>query len=127
MTTFLNPHDVHAPAGSYSHTAVVPAGSSMLYVSGQVAVRPDGSIPTSFAEQAELVFVNLRACLAAHGLGMESIVKLTSYVVSGQDIRVMREVRVRHLGQHRPTSTAVYVPQLVDPAFLLEVEAIARL
>jgi enamine deaminase RidA (YjgF/YER057c/UK114 family) len=63
--------------------------------------------------------------LAAHGLGMEAVVKLTSFLVPGQDAQVVREIRQRHFGEHRPASTAVYVPQLVNPAFLLEVEAIA--
>lgn len=125
MMKFLNPQDVHAPVGAYSHTVVVPSGTSLVFISGQVGVRPDGSIPSSFAEQADLVFQNLRACLATHGLGPESIAKLTTYIVSGQDIQTMRESRVRNLGAHRPASTAVFIPQLVNPALLLEVEAVA--
>jgi enamine deaminase RidA (YjgF/YER057c/UK114 family) len=91
MAKFLNPSNVHAPVGSYSHTVTVPAGTELLFISGQVGMRPDGSLPASFGEQAEAVFENIRSCLAAH----------------------------------RPTSTAVFVPQLVNPAFLLEVEAVA--
>lgn len=125
MTKFLNPPDVHTPVGAYSHTAVVPSGTNLLFVSGQVGVRPDGSIPASLAEQAEQVFQNLRGCLAAHGAGMESVVKLTTYLVSGQDIQAMREIRLKHFGAHRPASTAVFIPQLVNPALLLEVEAVA--
>ena len=44
---FDNPAGVHAPLGLYSHTATVPAGTELLYVSGQVGVRPDGSTPSS--------------------------------------------------------------------------------
>ena len=68
MPKFLNPRDVHAPVGPYSHTAVVPAGTELVFVAGQVGMSPDGSVPGAFAEQAELTFANLRACLAAHGL-----------------------------------------------------------
>jgi 2-iminobutanoate/2-iminopropanoate deaminase len=125
MTKFLNPGNVHAPVGAYSHTVMVPPGTELLFISGQVGMRPDGSLPASFAEQAELVFSNIHSCLAAHGLGMEAVVKLTSFLVPGQDVQVMREIRQRHFGEHRPASTAVYVPQLVNPAFLLEVEVIA--
>ena len=125
MTIFVNPSDVHQPVGSYSHTARVPAGTELIFISGQIGARPDGSIPESLAEQAEWVFNNLRACLAAHGVGMDVIVKLTSFLVSGQDVRAMREIRQRHLGTHQPASTAVFVPQLVDPALLIEVEAVA--
>jgi enamine deaminase RidA (YjgF/YER057c/UK114 family) len=125
MPTFRNPSDVHAPVGPYSHTAVVPAGTELIFVAGQVGMRPDGSVPTAFAEQAELTFQNLRSCLAAHGLGVEAVVKLGVFLVPGQDFQVLRAARERHFGAHRPTSTTVYVPQLAGPAFLLEVEAVA--
>ena len=124
-TTFLNPRDVHLPAGPYSHTAVVQGGSELVFVSGQVGMRADGSVPSSFAEQADLTFENLKACLAAHGLGVDAVVKLGVFVVPGQDFQVLRAARERHFGAHRPTSTSVFVPQLASPKFLVEIEAIA--
>jgi enamine deaminase RidA (YjgF/YER057c/UK114 family) len=124
-TTFLDPRDVHTPAGPYSHTAVVRGGSELVFVSGQVGMRPDGSIPQSFSEQVEQTFENLRACLAAHGLGLDALVKLGVFVVPGQDFQLLRAARERHLGMHRPTSTSVYVPQLASPKFLIEIEAVA--
>jgi enamine deaminase RidA (YjgF/YER057c/UK114 family) len=123
--TFLNPRDVHAPVGPYSHTAVVPAGSELVFVAGQVGMHRDGTVPASFAEQAELTFANLRACLAAHGLGVDAVVKLTVFIVPQQDFQLLRAVREKHFGDHRPTSTTVYVPALAAPALLLEVEAVA--
>jgi len=123
--TFLNPRDVHAPVGPYSHTAVVPQGSELVFVAGQVGMRPDGSIPDDFAEQADVAFQNVRACLAAHGLGLDAVVKLGVYLKPGQDFQVLRAARERHFGTHRPTSTTVCVPQLASPVYLVEVEAIA--
>jgi 2-iminobutanoate/2-iminopropanoate deaminase len=125
MITFLNPRDVHAPVGPYSHTAVVSGGTELVFVAGQVGMRADGSVPDTFGEQAELTFANLRACLAAHGLGVEAVVKLGVFVLPQQDFQVLRAVRERHFGSHRPTSTTVYVPQLAAPKLLLEVEAVA--
>jgi enamine deaminase RidA (YjgF/YER057c/UK114 family) len=124
-TTFLDPRDVHAPAGPYSHTAVVQSGRELVFVSGQVGMRADGSIPPAFADQVELTFRNLRACLAAHGLGLDAVVKLGVFVVPGQDFEVLRAARERYFGSHRPTSTSVYVPQLASPKFLIEIEAVA--
>jgi len=124
-TTFLNPRDVHTPVGPYSHTAVVQGGSELVFISGQVGMRADGSIPPGFAEQVELTLQNLRACLAAHGLGVDAVVKLGVFVVPGQDFQVLRAARERHFGAHRPTSTSVFVPQLANPKFLVEIEAIA--
>jgi enamine deaminase RidA (YjgF/YER057c/UK114 family) len=124
-TTFLNPRDVHAPLGPYSHTAVVPGGSELVFISGQVGMRADGSIPPGFAEQVELTFQNLEACLAAHGLGVDAVVKLGVFVVLGQDFQVLRAARERHFGAHRPTSTSVFVAQLATTRFLVEIEAVA--
>jgi enamine deaminase RidA (YjgF/YER057c/UK114 family) len=124
-TTLLNPRDVHTPAGPYSHTAVVPKGAQLVFLAGQVGMRPDGSIADGFAEQAEVTFENVRACLAAHGLGFEAVVRLGVFVLPGQDLEVVRAVREKRFGTHRPTSTTVYVPQLASSAYLLEVEAIA--
>jgi len=124
-TKFLNPRDTHAPVGPYSHTALVDSGAALLFLAGQVGMRPDGSIPDSFAEQAEVTFENVCACLAAHGVGVNAVVKLGVFVLPGQDLQVLRAVREKHFGRHRPTSTTVFVPQLASPAFLVEVEAIA--
>ena len=125
MTTiFLDPRDVHAPVGPYSHTAA-HAGSELVFVSGQVGIRADGSIPPGFGDQVELTFQNLEACLAAHGLGFADVVKLGVFVVPGQDFQLLRAARERRFGAHRPTSTSVYVPQLASPKFLIEIEAIA--
>lgn len=124
MTKFVNPPDVHTPTG-YSHTAVVPAGTELVFLSGQVGIRPDGTTPSTLEEQSEQMFNNIAALLRVHGLDQSSIIKLTLFVVAGQDIRTVRTARVKLLGAHKPTSTAVFVSQLVDPALLVECEAIA--
>ena len=124
MTIFANPPDVHSPTG-YSHTAVVPAGTELIFLSGQVGVKPDGSILSTLEEQSEQMFSNIKSLLLAHGLDASSIVKITLFVVAGQDIRIVRSARAKLHGTHKPTSTAVFISQLVDPKLLVECEAIA--
>jgi enamine deaminase RidA (YjgF/YER057c/UK114 family) len=85
----------------------------------------DGSTPPAIAEQADQVFANIVALLQAHGLGPSDIIKLTTFMVAGQDGDAVWAARRKHLGPHRPASTAVFVSQLVDPAWFVEVEAIA--
>jgi len=125
MVSFLDPATVHNPGPAYSHTAVVPAGTELVFLSGQVGIRPDGSAPASVAEQADQVFANIAALLAAHGLGASALVKLTTFLVAGQDIQAVRAARSRFLGGHRPASTLVYVSQLAERTWHVEVEAIA--
>jgi enamine deaminase RidA (YjgF/YER057c/UK114 family) len=123
--TFSNPSAVHAPLGLYSHTVTVPAGTELLFISGQVGVRPDGTTPADIAGQADQVFANIVALLKSHGLAPTDIIKLTTFMVAGHDGDAVRAARRKHLGAHRPASTAVFVSQLVDPAWFVEVEAIA--
>jgi 2-iminobutanoate/2-iminopropanoate deaminase len=123
--SFTNPPCVHAPLGLYSHTVSVPAGTELLFISGQLGVRPDGTTPATIAEQADQVFSNIVLLLRAHGLEPTDIIKLTTFMVAGQDGDAVRAARLKHLGSHRPASTAVFVSELVDPAWYVEVEAIA--
>ena len=124
MTTFINPPHVHSPTG-YSHTAVVPAGTELIFLSGQVGIKPDGSVPQTLEEQSVEMFNNIKSLLLAHALDASSIVKITLFVVAGQDIRIVRTARAQFLGDHKPTSTAVFISQLVDPKLLVECEAVA--
>lgn len=125
MTTYLDPTDVHPPMGPYAHTVVVAPGTELVFVAGQVGMRVDGFVPASFAAQAELAFENLRKCLAARGFGVDAVVKLSVFLLPGQDFTALRVARERCFGAHRPTSTTVYVPALASPALLVEVEAVA--
>ena len=47
------PSSVAAPFGPYSHAVEVPEGSRLLYISGEVGVLPDGTVPETIDAQAE--------------------------------------------------------------------------
>lgn len=123
--TLDNPPGVHPPGGRYSHSAEVPADARLVFVSGQIGMRPDGSTPESFAEQADQAMANVVAVLAAKGLAPSSIAKLTTFLVGDVDMAEVAAARAKHLGEHRPASTAVWVPRLVNPKWLIEIEATA--
>lgn len=122
---FDNPAGVHPPLGLYSHSVEVPTGARLVFVSGQVGMRPDGATPATLAEQADQVFANVVAVLAAKGLPPSAIVKLTTFIVDDDPEGAVRAARLKHLGDHRPASTAVWVSRLVDLAWKVEVEAVA--
>lgn len=122
---FSDPTGLHAPAGSYRHAAALAAGTQVLLISGQVGIRADGSVGSTLLEQADQVFMNLRAVLHAHDMDFADIVKLSTYVVAGKPGADVGAARKKYLGEHRPTATFIYVPQLFKPEWLVEVEAIA--
>lgn len=121
----INPDTVSKPNGPYVHGLRVQAGSDLLFVSGQVAVRTDGSIPSSFKEQTELVFFNITEILKQEGLKTSNIVKLMSFVTDQRFLPEFGPIRAQFLQEHRPTSTLLVVSALAKPEFLVEVEAIA--
>lgn len=125
MLTLSNPPGVAAPLGAYSHVVKVPANTELLFISGQVGVRPDGTTPDNLADQADQVFANIVGCLRGHGLNAEHIVKLTTFIVAGHDVQVVRKARLKYMGDHKPASTAIFISQLVEPKWFLEVEAVA--
>jgi 2-iminobutanoate/2-iminopropanoate deaminase len=122
---FFDPETLAPPLGSYAHAGWVRAGSDLLFIAGQVGVRPDGTLPPTVAEQAGEAYANLARILAAARLAPGNIVKLNTYVVAGQDIAAFRDARRKALGDIRPASTFVFVPQLIDPKYLIEIEAVA--
>jgi len=122
---FDSPDAVHPPLGPYSHTVVVPPGAGLVFVSGQIGVRPDGTVGSTIEEQADQAFANVVALLGAHALDVASVVKLTVFIVAGIDAEAVRLARLKHFASARPTSTTVYVAQLLRPEWLIEVEAVA--
>ncbi len=60
------------------YSAAVRSGD-LLFVSGQVGSRPDGSPEPDFEAQVRLAFANLEATLAAGGCTFDDIVDVTSF------------------------------------------------
>lgn len=108
----------------YVQAVEIPACARVLVVSGQVGVAADGVAAEGFEAQAKLVFANLSAQLAAAGMGVTDIVKLTTIVTDAAFVGPLRTLRADWLGSHRTASTLL-VAGLADAAWLVEIEAIA--
>ncbi len=90
-----------------------------------MAIRPDGTTPDTLEEQADQVYANIVAALAAKNAPPSAIIQLTTFMVDDDPNGVIRTARQKHLGDHRPASTAVYVTRLIDRAWKVEIEAVA--
>jgi 2-iminobutanoate/2-iminopropanoate deaminase len=120
----INAADAPAPAGQYTQAVEVTAATRTLYLSGQVGVAADGSIPENAEAQSALAWQNLQAQLRAAGMGIENLVKITTIVCNPADIAAVRAGRASVLGAYRPASTLI-VGGLSNAAWKVEVEAIA--
>jgi enamine deaminase RidA (YjgF/YER057c/UK114 family) len=119
-----NPVAVHAPAGGYSMGLEFSQHRRLLFVSGQVPERPDGSVPEGFEAQCEQAWHNVIAVLAAAGLGVEHLVKISTFLTDRSQVSANRAIRKRILQGHEPALTVI-VAETVDDKWLLEIEAIA--
>jgi 2-iminobutanoate/2-iminopropanoate deaminase len=112
------------PDGAYAHAFAVPPGARVVYVSGQVPVATDGTVPETFEAQCRQVWTNIERALIAAELALSDIVKVTTFLSDrayrADNARVRREV----LGALSPALTII-IADIYAPEWLLEIEVIA--
>lgn len=123
MSTARNPESIPAPAGRYVHQIEVVNPSRILFISGQIGIKADGSVPADPIEQLDIAMTYVMANIEAAGLGVDSLTKVTTYAVGELDPAGRRAVLDKHLGAHVSCSTFVFVAALARPDFLVEVDA----
>lgn len=124
----IQPEGVHEARG-YTHVVRANA-TTTVYVSGQVGVRPDGTVVEGIEGQAIQAFSNLSAALQAAGATPGNVAKITIYVVNyTPDARTAIAAGRQGLfdAESPPASTLIGVQALAQPNLLIEVEAIAIL
>ncbi|MGE0484488.1 MAG: RidA family protein [Gammaproteobacteria bacterium] len=127
--TRLNPPTL-PDAGNvgYSQISIVEPGR-MAYVSGQVALPPDGSpVPPDLLGQTRVVVRNLQAALDALGADVRDIAIMRIFVVdlTPEALAESFPVVLEMLAGAQPSITGVGVAALADPAFRIEVELTVR-
>jgi len=68
----------HALYEKHGYSAAIKSGD-LLFVSGQVGSRADGSVEPELAEQVRLAFRNLQATLAAAGCTLDDLIDVTTF------------------------------------------------
>ena len=108
------------------YTDAVRAGD-FLFVSGCVPVDGEGRLVGSgdVVAQAERVFEQIGAVLAAAGAAPGDVVKVTVFLTDVDERPLVNTVRQRFFGDARPASTLVEVSRLAIPGARIEVEAVA--
>jgi 2-iminobutanoate/2-iminopropanoate deaminase len=111
--------------GAYSDAVEAPANARWLFTAGTPGLALDGSLPADITGQAERAWTHILALLDRAGMTAHDLVKVTHYLTRASDIPAYAKVRARFLGDARPASMLLIVPELVRPEFLLEIEACA--
>lgn len=118
-----------APAVGFAH-AVVAAAGAPVFLGGQTALDPAGTIRgATFAEQVDVAAANVATALAAVGARPEHLVWMQIYVTDMAAYRAeLADVGAayrRHLGAHYPAMALVEVPRLFDDEALVELVGVA--
>jgi enamine deaminase RidA (YjgF/YER057c/UK114 family) len=121
----FSPGAIRPPFGRYSHAVSLDAPQKLLVISGQLAVRPDGSVPEDAGEQTAMVLSAIDACLAEAGLGRADVLRLSAYITEPEHREAYMRVRDAWVADPPPASTLLVVKALALPACKVEIEAIA--
>jgi reactive intermediate/imine deaminase len=113
------------PAGHYAQGI---KHNCLVYVSGQLAVRPDGSHSTDvgFDAQARQALENALSIVKAGGGDVSGVLKVTAYIVGIDNWPAFNSVFADVFNDHRPARAIVPVPEL-HFGYQVEVEMVAAL
>jgi 2-iminobutanoate/2-iminopropanoate deaminase len=113
----------------FSQVVRVDAPRGLVFIAGQVALAPDGSLVGAGDVDAQLrqVFANLRAAVGGVGGTLDNIASLTVYLKDIAHHPNYLRVVADEFADRRPAETLLQVAALGLPDLLVEVQAIAVL
>jgi 2-iminobutanoate/2-iminopropanoate deaminase len=103
---------LQAPAAIGPYSQAIVAGG-MVFVSGQIPLRPDGSLETGDVEtQTHRVMKNLQAVLEAAGSGLSKVVQTTCYLRDMNDFAAFNKVYGEYFSAPFPARATIQVARL---------------
>ena len=108
------------PRIGYSRAVI--AGNT-VYVSGTVGVAADGSAPDGPEAQTRRALEIIAGALAQAGTDLTQVVRTRLFLSDIKHFDAVAKVHGEVFGDIRPATTMVAVASLVDPAFVVEIEA----
>ena len=117
----------NAPAAIGPYSQAVRVGS-LVFCSGQIPLDPVTMeiVNGGVAEQANQVFLNLKAVAAAAGGSLDNAVKLTIFLTDLEEFAQVNEIMAGYFNEPYPARATIEVSALPKGA-LVEVEAVLSL
>jgi len=113
-------------AGSSKCSSAVEA-DGYLYVAGQSANRPDGSLPSSFDEQATQALQNVKTIVEASGLTMDHVVYVHVYLEDVSNYPTLSTALRKYFQKDPPAGAVLGVSKLPRPAIQINAVAVRDL
>jgi enamine deaminase RidA (YjgF/YER057c/UK114 family) len=115
-------------AFGFSQAVELTGAERILICSGQTAIGPDGTPPSSadMAEQVRTALGNILTVLEKAGMGPADVVKSTIYTTDVDAFLGVYGPEVQELlGSNLPASTLIGVTRLAFPELKVEIEVVA--
>jgi len=117
------------PSGVFSQATMIEARGKLVFISGMLARRADGSMAGigDIEAQTRQVCENLKAAVEAAGGTMDDICRVDVYIRNMEHFAAIHKVRREYFRPPLPASTMVEVTKMTSPEALIEINAIAVL
>ena len=115
------------PSGHFSHATMVEAKGRLVFISGMLAKRSDGTIVGvgNIEKQTKQVCENLKSAVEEAGGTLDDICRVDVYVRNMEHFDIIHKVRREYFSSPPPASTMVEVTKMTSPDALIEINAIA--
>ncbi len=109
----------------FQYSPAVTAGG-LVFIAGQIGLRPDGTIPETPKEQIQMAFERIGAILESLGLDFTNLVEMVSYHVNvGDQLADFRAVKEQFIKSDFPAWTILGIAALARPELVIEIKVVA--
>jgi len=120
--TRLNPTNIPAPVGKYSHVTIIPKNATLYTFSGQIGVLDNGTIPEAFDAQIVQTFANIQQLLITQNLQADEIIKVNIWATEALDWDFLYQQWDLLFGTNYPSMTIAYIYALGLKELKIEIE-----
>lgn len=117
-------------SSSFSQVVTTRGSGTTIYIGGQNSINSNGKVigKGDIHAQTAQVMYNIQTALIACGASFDHVVKLTIYIVEGQDASTAFQASQQVVNFSFPPSiTTLIVSGLGKPDYLIEIDAVAFL
>jgi enamine deaminase RidA (YjgF/YER057c/UK114 family) len=107
---------------TFGYSRAVRAGD-LVFVGGTVGRNPDGSAAEGPYAQAKRALEIIESALIDAGASLDDVVRTRFFVTDFSDFDEIARAHREAFGEFRPATSMVQISALIEPAYVLEIEA----
>jgi enamine deaminase RidA (YjgF/YER057c/UK114 family) len=107
---------------TFGYSRAVRAGD-LVFVGGTVGRNPDGSAAEGPYAQAKRALEIIESALIDAGASLDDVVRTRFFITDFSDFDEIARAHREVFGEFRPATSMVQISALIEPAYVLEIEA----